>query len=140
MARHTFTRRCNVRTCPSWKRPGFCRCKNSKTVLASSPGLSSNNFCTSSQTSMNGSGRVRPRTAAGNSLGNRSMTPVLPRCLRVHPCLGRRNLLAFLCLYQRKQPPNLLVRDQSASAPMNRNTLGLIVVGSGILFVVDREF
>jgi hypothetical protein len=48
--------------------------------------------------------------------------------------------LAFLCLYQRKQPPNLLVRDQSASAPMNRNTLGLIVVASGILFVVDRYF
>src|ERR1035438_10277182 len=67
------------------------------------------------------------------------MTAMLPRRLRVHPCLGRRNLLAFLCLYQRKQPPNLPVCDQSASAPMNRNTLGLIVVGSGILFVVGQE-
>src|SRR5665811_186518 len=63
------------------------------------------------------------------------MTAILPRRLRVHPRLGRRNLLVFLCLHQCKQPPNLLVRDQSASAPMNRNTLGLIVVGSGILFV-----
>src|ERR1022692_3191889 len=67
------------------------------------------------------------------------MTAILPRRLRVHPCLGRRNLLAFLCLYQRKQPPNLPVCDQSASAPMNRNTLGLIVVGSGTLFVVSQE-
>ena len=66
--------------------------------------------------------------------------PVLPRRLGVHSCLGRRNLLAFLCLYQRKQPPNLPVCDQYASAPMNRNTLGLIVVGAGILFVVDRYF
>ena len=79
-------------------------------------------------------------TAAGNSLGNPPMAAILSRRLGVHPCLGRRNLLVFLCLYQRKQPPNLLVRDQSASAPMNRNTLGLIVVGSGILFVVDRDF
>src|ERR1035438_8481979 len=67
------------------------------------------------------------------------MKTILPRRLRVHPCLGRRNLLVFLCLYQRKQPPNLPVCDQSASAPMNRNTLGLIVVGSGILFVVGQE-
>jgi hypothetical protein len=68
------------------------------------------------------------------------MTAISSRRLGVHPGLGRRNLLVFLCLYQRKQPPNLLVCDQSASAPMNRNTLGLIVVGSGILFVVAREF
>jgi transposase InsO family protein len=54
-------------------------------------------------------------------------------------CLGRPYLLAFRCLYQRKQPPNLPVCDQYASAPMNRNTLGLIVVGSGILFVVARR-
>ena len=67
-----------------------------------------------------------------------AQAPVLPPRLRVHPRLGRRNLLAFLCLYQRKQPPNLLVGDQSASVPMNRNTLGLIVVASGVLFVVDR--
>jgi hypothetical protein len=46
----------------------------------------------------------------------------------------------LLCLYQRKQPPNLPVCDQYAPVPMNRNTLGLIVVGSGILFVVNREF
>jgi hypothetical protein len=39
--------------------------------LGLKPALSSNNFCTSLQTSTNGSGRVRPRTAAGNSLGNR---------------------------------------------------------------------
>jgi hypothetical protein len=68
------------------------------------------------------------------------MAAILSRRLGVHPCLGRRNLLVLLCLYQREQPPNLLVRDQSASAPMNRSTLGLIVVGSGILFVVAREF
>src|ERR1039458_4692847 len=67
------------------------------------------------------------------------MQALVPRRLRVHPRLGRRNLLVFLCLYQRKQPPNLPVCDQSASAPMNRNTLGLIVVGSGILFVVGQE-
>jgi hypothetical protein len=65
---------------------------------------------------------------------------ILSRRLGIHPCPGCRNLLAFPCLYQRKQPPNLLVGDQSASAPMNRNTLGLIVVESGILFVVDRYF
>src|ERR1019366_5129507 len=66
-----------------------------------------------------------------------AQAPVLPRRLRVHPCLGRRNLLAFLCLYQRKQPPNLLVRDQSASVPMNRNTLGLLsLVGN---FVCRRS-
>ena len=34
---------------------------------------------------------------------------------------------AFLCVYQRKQPPNLLVCDQSASASTHRNPLGLIV-------------
>src|ERR1017187_2463880 len=68
-----------------------------------------------------------------------AMTAIPSRRLGVHPCLGRRNLLGFLCLYQRKQPPNLPVCDQSASAPMNRNTLGLIVVGSGILFVVAQE-
>src|ERR1039457_86887 len=72
--------------------------------------------------------------------GQPLQAPVLPRRLGVHSCLGRRNLLAFLCLYQRKQPPNLPVCDQYASAPMNRNTLGLIVVGAGILFVVDRYF
>jgi hypothetical protein len=68
------------------------------------------------------------------------MTAILSRRLGIHPCPGRRNLLVFPYLYQRKQPPNLLVGDQSASAPMNRNTLGLIVVESGILFVVDRYF
>src|ERR1019366_6015455 len=54
-------------------------------------------------------------------------TTIFPRRLRVHSCLGRRYLLAFLCVYQRKQPPNLLVCDQSASASKHRNPLGLIV-------------
>src|SRR5664280_848183 len=52
---------------------------------------------------------------------------ILPRRLRVHSSLGRRNLLVFLCVYQRKQPPNLPVCDQSASASTHRNPLGLIV-------------
>jgi hypothetical protein len=67
-----------------------------------------------------------------------ALATIFTRRLGIHPRLGRRNLLVFLSLYQRKQPPNLPVCDQSASAPMNRNTLGLIVVGSGILFVGDR--
>src|ERR1035438_4479755 len=52
---------------------------------------------------------------------------ILPRRLRVHSSLGRRDLLVFLSVYQRKQPPNLLVCDQSASASTHRNPLGLIV-------------
>jgi len=42
-----------------------------KDRLRLKPALSSNSFCQSLHTSMNGSGRVRPRTAAGNSLGTR---------------------------------------------------------------------
>ena len=38
------------------------------------------------------------------------------------------------------QPPHLLVSDQSASVRKNRNQLGLVVVGSGILIVAGREF
>jgi hypothetical protein len=33
---------------------------------------------------------------------------VLPRWLRVHSSLGRRDLLVFLCVYQCKQPPTCL--------------------------------
>src|ERR1035437_3279403 len=51
---------------------------------------------------------------------------ILPRRLRVHSSLGRRDLLVFLSIYQRKQPPNLPVCDQSASASTHRNPLGLI--------------
>jgi hypothetical protein len=69
----------------------------------------------------------RPPTHRRRQLARQpAMTAIFPRRLRVHPRLGRRNLLAFLCLYQRKQPPNLLVGDQSASVPMNRNTPGLL--------------
>src|SRR5664280_3838743 len=68
----------------------FWRCKNSKTVLASSPALSSNNFCTLSQTSMNGSGRVRPRTADGNSLGNRSRRRYFRAVLASIPALDAK--------------------------------------------------
>src|SRR5664280_1377842 len=78
--------------------------------------------------------------------GQSLQAPVLPRRLGVHSCLGRRNLLALLCLYQRKQPPNLLVRDQSASAPMNRNTLwpncrwiGNFVCRRSVLLIVARH-
>src|ERR1017187_10278492 len=52
---------------------------------------------------------------------------ILPRSLGFHSSLGRGNLLVFLCAYQRKQPPNLPVCDQSASALTHRNPLGLIV-------------
>jgi hypothetical protein len=44
-----------------------------------------------------------------------------------------RPLFRFIHFYVR-------ANNQYASAPMNRNTLGLIVVGSGILFVVARYF
>jgi hypothetical protein len=56
--------------CPSSNSPGERRCKNSNTVLASSPALISRSAQISPQTSLNGSGRLRHRAAAGNSLGS----------------------------------------------------------------------
>src|SRR5947207_1914219 len=41
VTRHRLIRRCSVRICPSLNRPGYSRCSQSNSVLASRPGLSS---------------------------------------------------------------------------------------------------
>ena len=61
-ARHSRTRRCNVRTCPGSNTPGLFRHSSAKMVFASSlPSLSatSSGSISVDHTSTNGSGRVR---------------------------------------------------------------------------------
>ena len=54
-----FYARCSVRSCPSWNRPGYCRWRDSKMVLAWRPGDCCSCCWISSQTDSNGSIRVR---------------------------------------------------------------------------------
>ena len=66
--RHSFNRRCNVRSCPSGKMPGSCSCSRSSNSRDVRHGSASNHSRICTVTSMNGSGRRRPRGAFGVGL------------------------------------------------------------------------
>jgi hypothetical protein len=67
--RHVLTIRCMVRNCQSANCPGYFRCRQSKSVFASSPGLKSNFTLSSFRTPTNGSYRVRQIRSFFISLG-----------------------------------------------------------------------
>jgi hypothetical protein len=66
--RHSFNRRCSVRSCPSGKTPGCSACSRSNNSRDVRHGSASNQARISAVTATNGSGRRRPRGALSFAL------------------------------------------------------------------------
>ena len=139
-ARHIFTRRCRVLSCPSPNRPGYRRCKSSNSVLASRPGLISRFSSTPAQKSLNGSSRVRQKWSTLTSWGN------LPRDRYLRAVFS--SMSAFAAADAKLIPfPNssislltsLSVTIQT-SLSKSLDSLTFSPCEPGILIVVRREF
>ena len=141
MARQRLSRRCNVRSWPSAKRPGCSAATPRTTSWPPGPGWPR----PARDLRPDLGERIGPRPPVSDplfaSLGSCPPRRYFRAVFASMPALAAAISWFCLCFRQPLQPPDLCVCDHLQSAPWRNPRWSLIVVVEpGILIVVGREF